>query len=217
MKRLKYKDLEEASWGYRFTQHIRNSRFRKIESVLTFQEFVAFCKQPCAYCAEPPELRPEQRGRMALRASGLDRVFNSEGYTLVNTVPCCSWCNRAKNSVTAEAFVRHCQMVAGITGPLALFGSLIERMTTQELENRFTYHRPIGNQPQRYEAVRNKAKELAMLVNALCPESREKANAFTQLEDSIMWFNAAIARNENESTSTVNWDAGSTVRGEVKS
>ena len=55
-----------------------------------------------------------------------------------------------------------------------------------------------------------------MLVNALCPESREKANAFTQLEDSIMWFNAAIARNENESTSTVNWDAGSTVRGEVK-
>ena len=76
-------------------------------------------------------------------------------------------------------------------------------MTTAELEKRFTYHKPIGNQPQRYELLRNKAKELATVMDALCPESREKSKAFTDLESAVMWANASIARNENESTSTV--------------
>ncbi len=76
-------------------------------------------------------------------------------------------------------------------------------MTNEELNNRFTYHRPIGNQHVRYEQLRAKAKELAVLANDLCPESREKSHAFTQLEDAVMWFNAAIARNENASNSDV--------------
>lgn len=76
-------------------------------------------------------------------------------------------------------------------------------MTLAEIEQRFTYHKPIGNQPQRYEALRNKAKELAIMINALVPESREKSLAFTHLEEAVMQANAAIARNENESTSTV--------------
>jgi len=76
-------------------------------------------------------------------------------------------------------------------------------MTTQEIENRFTYHKPIGNQPKRYEQLRAKAKELAQLANEVCPDSRERSHGFTQLEDAVMWFNAAIARNENESTSTI--------------
>lgn len=75
-------------------------------------------------------------------------------------------------------------------------------MTKAELDNRFTYHRPIGDQPQRYEKLRAKAKELAELANDFCPESREKSHGFTQLEDAVMWFNAAIARNENEASST---------------
>jgi hypothetical protein len=81
--------------------------------------------------------------------------------------------------------------------------SVLLAMLTEELNNRFTYHKPIGNQPQRYELLRAKAKELATLVNSVCPESREKAHGFTQLEDAVMWFNAAIARNENETNSNV--------------
>lgn len=77
-------------------------------------------------------------------------------------------------------------------------------MTQQEIENRFTYHKPIGNQPQRYEGLRNTAKHLAELANMLCPESREKSHGMTQLEDAVMWFNASIARNEGESNSQVN-------------
>jgi hypothetical protein len=64
------------------------------------------------------------------------------------------------------------------------------------IENNFTYHAPKEGQPQKYEAVRNKAKELAYLVDELCPKSREQSLALTKLEESVFWANAAIARNE---------------------
>lgn len=64
------------------------------------------------------------------------------------------------------------------------------------IENTFTYHPPKDDQPQRYEALREKAKELAYLINGCCPESREKSLAFTYLEMTIFEANASIARNE---------------------
>ena len=64
-----------------------------------------------------------------------------------------------------------------------------------EIENRFTYHPPAPGQPEKYEALRKQAKELAYMIWELCPDSREKALALTALENSNMWANAAIARN----------------------
>jgi hypothetical protein len=69
-------------------------------------------------------------------------------------------------------------------------------LSDQEIENRFTYHAPQGDQPQRYEQLRAKAKELALLIRDLCPDSRERSHAITQLEDTVMWANASIARNK---------------------
>ena len=66
----------------------------------------------------------------------------------------------------------------------------------EKIERAFTYHAPKGNQPQRYEAIREKAKELAYLIDGLCPESREKSLAMTKIEEASMWANASIARNE---------------------
>lgn len=66
----------------------------------------------------------------------------------------------------------------------------------QRLQNNFVYHSPHGDQQSRYVAIREKALELAMLINDCTPASREQSVAFTQLEDAVMWANAAIARNE---------------------
>ena len=60
----------------------------------------------------------------------------------------------------------------------------------------FTYHAPREGQPERYEAIRSKAKELAYLIDDLCPDARERALAITKLEEAVMWANAAIARGE---------------------
>ena len=65
-----------------------------------------------------------------------------------------------------------------------------------DLLNRFTYHAPKEGQPKKYEAIRAKALELAELLNELCPDSREKSLAVTALEESTMWANASIARDE---------------------
>lgn len=66
------------------------------------------------------------------------------------------------------------------------------------LEKNFTYHPPFGTQQDRYVAIRDKAKELAALVLESCPESRERSVALTDIESSVMWANASIARNETK-------------------
>jgi hypothetical protein len=69
-------------------------------------------------------------------------------------------------------------------------------MEAKEIEKRFTYHAPKEGQPLRYEQIRKVAADFAVLLNNLCPESREKSLAFTALEEAVMWANASIARNE---------------------
>jgi len=63
------------------------------------------------------------------------------------------------------------------------------------IENNFKYHAPKDGQNDKYLALRSKGKELAYLIDLLCPPSREKSLAMTKIEESIMWANAAIARN----------------------
>jgi hypothetical protein len=65
-----------------------------------------------------------------------------------------------------------------------------------ELASRFTHHPPKGDQALRYEMIRDHAHNFAEFINEKCPDSREKSLAMTSLEESVMWANAAIARNE---------------------
>lgn len=57
------------------------------------------------------------------------------------------------------------------------------------------YHSPKEGQTEKYEAIREKAKELAYLIEEACPNSREKSLAITKLEECSMWANASVARN----------------------
>lgn len=66
---------------------------------------------------------------------------------------------------------------------------------SNNLENVYKYHAPKEGQPEKYEAIRNKAKELAYLIDELCPAGRERSIAHTNLEQVSMWANASIARN----------------------
>ena len=75
----------------------------------------------------------------------------------------------------------------------------VEHFTTPkafELKRRFTYHPPIPGQPERYEYLRRLGGELGIAIMKAVPDSRERSLAITRLEESIMWANAAIARNE---------------------
>ena len=68
----------------------------------------------------------------------------------------------------------------------------------KDLDRRFTYHKPFGTQPDRYHALREMAKALAVMITNNTPISREQSLALTHLEETIFWANASIARNEVE-------------------
>jgi hypothetical protein len=76
-------------------------------------------------------------------------------------------------------------------------------MENSEINKRFDYH-PSNTEEnvRRHTLVRAKFKELALIVNDLVPEGREKAKTLTALEDGLMWANAGIARNLNASNET---------------
>lgn len=58
----------------------------------------------------------------------------------------------------------------------------------------FKYHRPDSADAEKFVAIRDKAGEFAQMLRQLCPPGRELALARTNLEQSVMWANAGIAR-----------------------
>lgn len=66
------------------------------------------------------------------------------------------------------------------------------------VDNVFTHHPPFGDQVARYHQIREKAKELAALILATTPPSREQSTALTKVQEGMMWANAAIAINEGD-------------------
>lgn len=71
-------------------------------------------------------------------------------------------------------------------------------MAAKDIEKNFTYHKPDEDRTVRYTHIRGMAKDMAYVIDNVCPESREKSLAFTKLEEAVMWANASIARNECE-------------------
>ena len=65
-----------------------------------------------------------------------------------------------------------------------------------DLDRVYTYHRPKAEQAVSYESIRSAGRYVAEIILELCPHSRERSLALTNLEQSIMWANAAIARNQ---------------------
>jgi len=68
-------------------------------------------------------------------------------------------------------------------------------ISPDDIEKRFVYYPPSDEQRLRYEGMRAKAKELALEMYSKAPDSRELSLAITKLEESVFWFNAAVARN----------------------
>lgn len=108
----KHSNSIEGAWAYYYNQYLRNAKHRKIPMELSSEESRAIASQDCIYCGEPPEARPVQRGRDSINASGMDRIDNNIGYTVSNTVPCCTWCNQSKKHYSAEYFIAKCKAVA---------------------------------------------------------------------------------------------------------
>lgn len=60
----------------------------------------------CYYCGcSPNQKETTKTSRYVLTRNGIDRLDSSIGYTLENSVPCCSLCNTMKNDTTLQIFL----------------------------------------------------------------------------------------------------------------
>lgn len=58
-------------------------------------------------------------------------------------------------------------------------------ITAADIENLFTYHAPIGDQPQRYQRIRDAAKQLAQVIVDNTPASADQTAAIRKLRECV--------------------------------
>ena len=73
---------------------------------LTEEQYDALRQGGCHYCG---------RSCTETHTNGIDRVDNDRGYVIGNCVSCCSDCNYAKGSMTADEFIQKCVKIASKT------------------------------------------------------------------------------------------------------
>lgn len=106
-------------------------RGKSIPFLLTLEHIKAICKLPCAYCKLEPSIKLYSqawvKGEDGIRKriytdevrllwSGIDRVNSTLGYEPGNCVPCCKFCNYAKQDSSLAEFIER----------IARFGSHLE-------------------------------------------------------------------------------------------
>lgn len=57
----------------------------------------------------------------------------------------------------------------------------------------FTYHAPKAGDPEKYEAIRGKAKELAQVILDNCPGCADRSDALRKVREAVFTANASIA------------------------
>lgn len=90
---------EYTRWNQSYKGMYSKLKFRAKEfkrpMELTFEEFVAIRQNPCKYCLQP----------LPICGYRVDRIDNSLGYTVANSVPCCGKCNKAKSNLSEWEFL----------------------------------------------------------------------------------------------------------------
>lgn len=118
---VRYKDPGYSSYKSLFNRLLQGARDRNYEVLLTLDDFKKIVSDNCIYCgAEPQEfnaylkndktlvrkgIKQETIDRSWIKVNGIDRFDNNKGYTLSNSVACCSQCNTAKLDYSHNEFL----------------------------------------------------------------------------------------------------------------
>lgn len=66
--------------------------------------------------------------------------------------------------------------------------------SSDKIEKSFTFNPPDEEQAKRYAKIRSIAKDMGLMLDALCPAGREKNISITKLEECLMWALKAISQ-----------------------
>jgi transposase-like protein len=107
----RWKDHVKDPVAYMIRSYKQGATRRKLDFLLTREEFESFIYSKCYYCGAEPTLRSVSR-YCSLVCNGIDREDNSCGYYKSNCVPACKMCNVMKSSMGHQEFIQHCQRIA---------------------------------------------------------------------------------------------------------
>lgn len=104
---------KESSYNRLFITYKKNAKQKGREFTLEFLEFYKLIKSNCHYCGRKPSKTFKDKCYVTGKKyyqfcyNGIDRVDNSIGYILSNSVPCCSECNSMKSNMNVKKFKNH--------------------------------------------------------------------------------------------------------------
>ena len=117
--------LEPGEVSYRalYKRCTHGAIVRDIPLTLTSIQHRAIIKENCYYCNSPPVpyncYSSRKNSNMTTKsvkdawiiANGIDRIDSNLGYSIENSVACCSACNYGKNDYPAQEFIAWCRRV----------------------------------------------------------------------------------------------------------
>lgn len=110
---IKKKHGDSVAARQAFGSHVSKARRRGLLNELDFDKFYVLSKQDCFYCGSAPQpgywtnSKYRKDWQDGFVHNGIDRFDNAYGYTIKNSVPCCTRCNRAKNDMSVPQWISH--------------------------------------------------------------------------------------------------------------
>lgn len=104
----------ESMFNSLFYNYRRRAKEKSLEWKLTKEQFKNLTQQSCVYCEVLPHRRLEKDDCSSPYIyNGVDRLDNSRGYTLENSVPCCYSCNVIKGNISIDMVLKIHNLVTG--------------------------------------------------------------------------------------------------------
>lgn len=111
------KDKGVSSFNTLIRVYKRDADKRGLCWKLTDFDFKLLISKNCYYCGiEPFQMIKNNHNNGDLIYNGIDRLDNSEGYSIHNCVTCCGVCNKMKNKFTKDNFLKHIVKISKYLG-----------------------------------------------------------------------------------------------------
>lgn len=111
-KRLRGHVAGMSAQRHVYTLYRRTAVKRGLEFAVAESDFFALIAANCHYCNAPPaNVSKRERGRGTFTYNGVDRIDSKRGYVADNMRSCCWVCNRMKNVLSEQEFLRHIERI----------------------------------------------------------------------------------------------------------
>lgn len=102
-------DLASKECRAIYSRYKCGAKKRGLGFFLDLNYFNFLVQEPCIYCnSNKTQCMKAIKGDGVFYYTGIDRQDNNYGYTIKNSVPCCSMCNTFKMAYSKKVFLDHC-------------------------------------------------------------------------------------------------------------